>query len=272
MILPVEYKSKKKKNISEKHVREKIFNNIDLNLLFLLKKRFLWMKNYFPKKNKKIIIELGSGSGCIKKILNNEDIILTDIVKHPWIDLKIDMYKMNLNKKFLNKVDVFIINHALHHCPNPSKCLKLIMRYLKPGGFILINEPETSFFLKLIQIITKDEGWSYKKDIFNSSVDFFTSRDPWFSNTAIGELLFRDEGKFKKYFPGLKIQKNKLSEFFVFVNSGGVNSDIFKIPLNSFFLKFLNILDIILIRFFPRVFALNRSIVLKKIRHNKYWR
>ena len=90
MILPVEYKSKKKKNISEKHVREKIFNNIDLNLLFLLKKRFLWMKNYFPKKNKKIIIELGSGSGCIKKILKNEDIILTDIVKHPWIDLKID--------------------------------------------------------------------------------------------------------------------------------------------------------------------------------------
>ena len=53
MILPIEYKSKKKKNISEKLVRKKIFEKIDLNLLFLLKKRFLWMKNYFPKKNKK---------------------------------------------------------------------------------------------------------------------------------------------------------------------------------------------------------------------------
>ena len=92
MILPIEYKSKKKKNISEKLVRKKIFEKIDLNLLFLLKKRFLWMKNYFPKKNKKIIIELGSGSGCIKRILTNENIILTDIIKHPWIDLKIDMY------------------------------------------------------------------------------------------------------------------------------------------------------------------------------------
>ena len=116
MILPIEYKSKKKKNISEKLVRKKIFEKIDLNLIFLLKKRFLWMKNYFPKKNKKIIIEIGSGSGCIKKILTNENIILTDIIKHPWIDLKIDMYKMNLNKKYINKVDVFIINHALHHC------------------------------------------------------------------------------------------------------------------------------------------------------------
>ena len=270
MFLPSEYKSKKKKNISEKLVKKKIFKNISFNLLFLLKKRFLWMKNYFPKKNKKIIIELGSGSGCIKKILKNENIILTDIIKHPWIDLKIDMYKMNLNKKFINKVDVFIINHALHHCANPSKCLKLIMRYLKTGGFILINEPETSFFLKLIQIITKDEGWSYKKNIFDSSVDFFSSKDPWFSNTAIGELLFKNEVKFKKNFPDLKIQKNKLSEFFIFVNSGGVNSDIFKIPLNNFFLKFLNILDVFLIKLFPNIFALNRSIVLKKIRHNKY--
>ena len=34
------------------------------------------------------------------------------------------------------------------------------MKYLKKGGLILINEPETSFALKLIQIITRDEGWS----------------------------------------------------------------------------------------------------------------
>jgi hypothetical protein len=271
MFLPLEYKSKKKKKFSEKLVREKIFNKIDTNLHFLLKKRFLWMKKYFPKKRKKIIIELGSGSGCIRKILKNDNIILTDIVKFPWINQKIDMYKMNLDKKFINKVDVFIINHALHHCSNPVRCLKLIMKYLKNDGVILINEPETSFFLKLIQLITSDEGWSYKKNIFDTSVDFFNSKDPWFSNTATGELLFKDEKKFKKHFPKLKILKNNLSEFFIFINSGGVNSDIFKIPLNKFFLKFLNILDKILISLFPNIFALNRSIVLQKIKYNNNW-
>ena len=79
MILPLEYKSKKKKKISEQLVREKIFNNSNNNLDYLLKKRFNWMKKYLSGQNKKIIFELGSGSGCIKKILKNEKIILTDV-------------------------------------------------------------------------------------------------------------------------------------------------------------------------------------------------
>ena len=50
------------------------------------------MKRYM--KGRKIIIELGSGNGCIKRILKNKKIILTDIIKYPWIDKKIDMLKV----------------------------------------------------------------------------------------------------------------------------------------------------------------------------------
>ena len=50
--------------------------------------------------------------------------MLTDIQKYPWIGKKVDMMKINLGKKYKNKTDVFIINHALHHCPNPAKTLK----------------------------------------------------------------------------------------------------------------------------------------------------
>ena len=82
-------------------------------------------------RGKKIIIELGSGNGCIKKIINNKNIILTDIIKYPWIDKKVDMLKINLGKRYLKKVDVFIINHSLHHCANPSLTLKKISSYLK---------------------------------------------------------------------------------------------------------------------------------------------
>ena len=268
MFLPREYKSKKKKIFLENEVRNKIFFNCNKNLLFLLKKRFQWMKKYTESKNNKIIIELGSGSGCIKKIIDSKKILLTDIIKYPWIDKKIDMLKINLGKKYHNKVDIFIINHALHHCPNPVKCLKLLQKYLKKDGLILINEPETSFFLKLIQLITDDEGWSYKKNIFDSKKNFFKTNDPWFSNTSTGELLFKDQQKFEKNFPRLKFLKNELSEFFIFINSGGVNSSIPKIPLNNFFLEILNFVDILLVKVLPNIFALNRSVVLKKIKNN----
>ena len=261
MFLPTEYKSKKKKFFLENEVRNKIFYNCSNNLLFLLKKRFQWMQTYTNKNKNKIIVELGSGSGCLKKVIKKNKIILTDIVKYNWIDKKIDMLKINLGRKYYNKVDIFIINHALHHCPNPVKCLKLLQKYLKKNGLILINEPETSFFLKLIQFITDDEGWSYKKNI--------KTNDPWFSNTATGELLFKDQKKFEKNFPGLKFLKNELSEFFIFINSGGVNSNIPKIPLNNFFLEILNLIDKLLIKILPSIFALNRSIVLQKIRNNE---
>ena len=261
-----EYKAKKIKAPNNFSNRRRIMSSDNKNLIYLLNKRFSWMRKYINRK--KIIIELGSGNGCIKKIIDDKKIILTDIVKYPWIDKKVDMLKINLGKKYLNKVDVFIINHSLHHCANPGLTLKKMSNYLKKKGYILINEPETSFFLKFIQVILDDESWSLKSKVFNRK-SIFNPKNPWISNTAIAQLLFKNDKKFKKYFPQYQIVENKLSEFFIFLNSGGVNSSFFYIKLNSFFLKILNIVDEILIFFLPNIFALNRTIVLKKINENK---
>ena len=236
------------------------------NLIYILNKRFSWMKKYI--KRKKIIIELGSGNGCIKKVIDNKKIILTDIIKYPWIDKKVDMLKINLGKKYLKKVDIFIINHSLHHCANPALTLKKMSIYLKKNGYILINEPETSFFLKFIQVVLDDESWSLKSKVFNRK-SIFNPKSPWISNTAVAQLLFKNDKKFQKHFPQYEIVENKLSEFFIFLNSGGVNSSFFHIKLNNFFLKILNIVDEILIFFLPNIFALNRTIVLKKINENR---
>lgn len=261
-----EYKAKKIKAPDIYSNRERIMSSGNKNLIFLLNKRFSWMNKYI--KGKKIIIELGSGNGCIKKIINNKKIILTDIIKYPWINKKVDMLKVNLGKKYFKKVDVFIINHSLHHCANPSLTLKKISLYLKKNGYVLINEPETSFFLKLIQIILDDESWSLKAKVFNGK-NIFNPKNPWISNTAVAQLLFKNGKIFNQYFPQYEIIENKLSEFFIFLNSGGVNSSFFRIKMNYFFLKIFNIVDNILIFFLPNIFALNRTIVLKKINENK---
>jgi hypothetical protein len=263
MFFKTKYISKKKKSPNIFKNRSKVLNSKNPNLIYLLEKRYKWFEKYL--KRKQIIIELGSGNGCIKKVLNNKKIILTDIVKYPWINKKVDMLKVNLGKKYLNKVDVFIINHSLHHCANPAISLTNMSKYLKKDGVILMNEPETSFMLKFIQIILDDESWSLIDDVFQNKKNLFSSRNPWISNTAIAQLLFKKKSKFNKYFPQYRIEKNDLTEFFIFLNSGGVNASFFYIKLNNFFLNTLNLIDNILIFFFPGIFALNRTVVLRKI-------
>ena len=134
MFFKTKYISKKKKSPNIFKNRSKVLNSKNPNLIYLLEKRYKWFEKYL--KRKQIIIELGSGNGCIKKVLNNKKIILTDIVKYPWINKKVDMLKVNLGKKYLNKVDVFIINHSLHHCANPAISLTNMSKYLKKDGVI----------------------------------------------------------------------------------------------------------------------------------------
>ncbi len=256
-----EYKAKSIKAPDNFENRKRILSTKNHNLIFLLQKRFSWMKKYLFRK--KVVVELGSGNGCIEKIIKKNNILLTDITKYPWIDKKIDMLKVNLGKKYFKKVDVFIINHSLHHCSNPSKSLINISKYLKKGGYVLINEPETSFFLKLIQIILDDESWSLKSKIFEKK-DIFDPKSPWISNTAVAQLLFQDEKKFEKNFPQYTIVDNKLSEFLIFLNSGGVNSKFFHLKLSKPFLRVIDFIDKVLIFIFPSIFALNRKIILKK--------
>ena len=264
MILPKEFYPKRIKDCSIHKSRIKFKNKKNKNTIYLLEERFFWMKKYL--KGKKNIIELGCGNGASKDILKNKNIILTDIQKYSWISKKVDMTKLNLGKKYFKKVDVFIINHALHHCPNPARSLKKMLIYLKKDGLILINEPETSFFLKFFQYLLDDEAWSYKVNIFNTKKNIFKSNSPWDSNTAVAQLLFKEEKKFNFYFPNFLFLKNDLSEFSIFLNSGGVVQDTFYIPVNKIIFNFMKYIDKLLIWLLPNIFALNRRVVLKKIK------
>ena len=64
MFLKKKYVSKSIKNPNILVNRKKILSNNNPNLIYLLNKRFKWMDKYIKNK---IIIELGSGNGCLKE-------------------------------------------------------------------------------------------------------------------------------------------------------------------------------------------------------------
>ena len=56
----------------------------------------------------------------------------------------------------------------------------------------------------------------------------------------------------------------KVTECLIFLNSGGVSSKTFYIPMNNFLIKFLDIIDQIITKIFPKIFAMGRRLVLIK--------
>ena len=224
------------------------------NLDYLLKKRFNWMKKYI--NGKRTVIELGSGNGFIKKYLG-EKIITSDLKTHQNIDYKFDMNNLKLPKKLKKKVNVFILNHSLHHCKNPLELIRIMKDNLKKNGFILINEPEISFVFKFFLKIFNHERWDL--DVSKSNQKNF-----WLQNNATGRILFKKnfENKFVKQ--NFHVVKNQLNEFLIFLNSGGNSVNSPHIKLSETNLNLLNKLDDFLIKVSPEIFALNRRIVLKK--------
>ena len=224
------------------------------NLDYLLKKRFNWMKKYINRK--RTVIELGSGNGFIKKYLG-EKIITSDLKTHQNIDYKFDMNNLELPKKLKKNVNVFILNHSLHHCKDPLKLIKIMKDNLKKDGFILINEPEISFIFKFFLKIFNHERWDL--DVSKSNQKNF-----WVQNNATGRILFKKnfENKFVK--KNFHVVKNQLNECMIFLNSGGNSVNSPHIKLSEKNLNILNKFDDFLIKISPEFFALNRRVVLKK--------
>ena len=83
---------------------------------------------------------------------------------------------------------------------------------------------------------------------------------------TVTNLIFDNINLFEEKIGNLyKIEHHKRYECLIFLNSGGVCSTTFYIPLNTTVLKILNKLDNILAKYFPNIFATGRQIVLRKI-------
>ena len=90
--------------------------------------------------------------------------------------------------------------------------------------------------------------------------------DAWHGNIAVPHLIFDDLKGYKENLGNFfKIEYDKFTECFIFLNSGGVTSKTKCIPMNKFFLNILNFVDKILVKLFPSIFCMGRRIVLKKL-------
>ena len=253
----------KMRSVADTNTAIEIFNSSrSKNLRYLLKKRFGWMNKFI--KDDEVGIEFGSGAGFAKHYIESKNFKMSDLSKDKHLDFKeVDAQATNFKDESFNYV---IASNMIHHIPYPIKFFREMHRILKKNGKLIIFESYCSIFFQLATIIMRHEGFDFTKNVWDENDPKSDEKNAWAGNIAVPHLLFDDKKIFKEkmgnYF---SIEYEELTECFIFLNSGGVTSKTFHIPLPAFALKILSVIDKILIKVLPNIFGMGRRIVLKKV-------
>src|SRR5260370_9001751 len=207
------------------------------------------------------IVEMGCGAGFSELYLADK-VFRTDVVPNPWIDASMDAERLAFRD---GAVDALIISNALHHLARPVIFFREAVRVLKPGGIILIYEPFCSLLLRVILRLSKHEGYSFDLDVFAETQIATNPNDPWSGNNALSNLFFDRPERFRKNFPELQIIMDTACECLLFPLSGGVTSKVSVPELPTLVLDCIAGIDRFLTHLAPRLFALGRRTVIRKI-------
>ena len=161
-------------------------------------------------------LELGGGSGNFKQFAPN--VVSTDIVPLPWIDVVADAQDLPFENQSFNNIVMFDV---LRHIENVTLFFQEALRVLQSGGRILMMEPYISLVSYPIYHFLHPEPVNLNQDplIF---VEPSPMRKPLDANQAFATILF--ERKFsdlkKKYPQFIKVYHRRMA-FFAYPLSGG---------------------------------------------------
>jgi ubiquinone/menaquinone biosynthesis C-methylase UbiE len=236
--------SKNRKTYQNKDLIKIIYNNY-----------YKKIKENIYTSNKKKILELGSGGGNIKKVIQN--CITSDQFKNENIDRIENIYKINFKK---NSVSNIILIDVFHHLQFPNLALKEIHRVLIKNGRIIMIEPAMGFIPRIIYKIFHYEpnGFNLKINC-NDTLKRIPSLNQYFAAQSLPWRAFflKELNLRSKY----KIKLIKPFSDFAFLLSGGYS---YKAFYPKFLYSLIKLIDKILTSISIKIFSARMLIVLEK--------
>lgn len=242
--------------------RRSYYERRSRNLSYLLEQRYAWVRPYIDPEHDEGL-ELGCGIGVTKDFVQARSLLLTDYDDNDWLDV-VDV-DATATPFADGSFDFVLIQNAIHHLAQPIRLFPEVARILRPGGLFLIRDVKCSFMQRAMAHLTKVEGYSYDVDVYDRDAVLSDPANLWEANNAIPDLLFDDLDRFHREVPEFRVEHQHFDEFLLTVNSGGVTHKTVSIPLPERALRLLHAVDRRLTGRFPGVFAMQRSLVLRKV-------
>ncbi len=164
------------------------------------------------------VLDIGSGTAHIKEF--RPDIVSTDILLFPGIDVVADAHRLPFRDQFFAGV---VMLDVLHHLERPIEFLKEASRVLKPGGRLAMIEPAMTTLARRFYDRFHEEPVDMNADPF-APVAINPDRDPFDANQAIPSLLFATAPARKlveQTIPSLRVRSVEWQSLFAYPMSGG---------------------------------------------------
>jgi len=161
------------------------------------------------------VIEIGSGAGFLDELI--PELIKTDVAPNPFASKIVNA--MNLDFRDEQLKAIYLIG-VLHHISDPARFLAEAQRCLKPGGRLVIIDPNNSWTERaLCKFLDHYEYFDDKiNDWKNDSANHMTN-----ANLAVTWVIFtRDRARFEAQFPQLHIRIIRHHTFLSYFLSGGM--------------------------------------------------
>jgi len=162
------------------------------------------------------VLEIGGGAGIFKEYA--PDVVTTDILAAPWLDLVADAQALPVGPATFDNIVMFDV---LHHIEFPRRFFAEASRVLRPGGRIIMVEPAMTPI-----------SWPFYHWLHSEPVDLGAdplrdgepdpARDAFAANQAIPtRLVGRDRKRFLDAFPEFSIMRRSWLSLFAYPLSGG---------------------------------------------------
>ena len=232
----------------------KIYQNKDL-IKIIYNNYYKKIKKNIYISNKKKILELGSGGGNIKKII--QKCITSDQFKNKNIDRIENIYKINFKK---NSISNIILIDVFHHLQFPSLALKEIHKVLIKNGRIIMVEPAMGLIPRIVYKIFHYEPNGFNLRIkWNNIPKKIPSSNKYFAAQCIPwRAFFLKELNLKSKY---SIKLIKPFSDFAFLLSGGYS---YKALYPKILYPLIKLIDKILTSISIRIFSARMLIVLEK--------